>query len=126
MTPKHALKLLRKLRSDPDRRRAQEVAEDIVMDLLNDLDCHEVGEAWARLSIREGAASEPDQMPPLHLRKVRLFLVMPGTEGMVVNGYVTETADLGDRQGTLGMEIEVVGLIKERPAGSHTPPLVED
>ena len=122
MTPKHALELLRKLKSNPDRQRAYEVAEDIIMDLLNYFDCEKVGKAWASLLIRESGktVSVDDPLPPLHLRKVQLILNMPGTGGMVVNGYVMKTLELEDRGNTLGMEIEVTGLITEQPSKSST------
>lgn len=121
MTPKHALELLRKLRSNPDQRRAYEVAEDVIMDLLNSLGHDKVGKAWASLLIRDGGKTGSDvPLPPLHLRKVQLILNMPGTGGMVVNGYVTKTLDLEGRENTFGMEIEVTGLITEQPAKSST------
>ena len=52
---------------------------------------------------------------PLKSRKVQLILNMPGTGGMIVNGYIIEQSDMEDTESTLGLEVEVVGLITERP-----------
>lgn len=57
---------------------------------------------------------------PLKGRKIQLVLNMPGTGSMIVNGYIIEHSDMEDTGSTIGLEVEVVGLITEKPVMSST------